>query len=191
MPDPPCSRKVASSASRRLRGTPACARKPDKASPSAAFSRRSVLSGVLAGALYLCDQRQSIAAQEELQSQPGAGVEGSGRGRPDQPPATSKPPAAAPDKAKPGAPVDEADRRRRKKGRIRELQELRTELAEKEGVLLSKEEELLDRDQTVVVLREELDLERKLRALLTKEKEKAEEEAALAMGLCAGGSMLP
>lgn len=36
----------------------------------------------------------------------------------------------------------------------------------------------------------QLDIERKLRALLTKEKEKAEEEAALAMGLCTGGSML-
>eukprot|EP00983_Pelagomonas_calceolata_P113889 1160033-Pelagomonas_calceolata.AAC.11 len=36
-----------------------------------------------------------------------------------------------------------------------------------------------------------LDLERKLRALLTKEKEKAEEEAALAMGLCTGSAMLP
>ena len=31
----------------------------------------------------------------------------------------------------------------------------------------------------------------KLRTLLTKEKEKAEEEATLAMGLCTGGSMLP
>ena len=33
----------------------------------------------------------------------------------------------------------------------------------------------------------QLELERKLRALLTKEKERAEEEAALAMGLCGGG----
>lgn len=38
----------------------------------------------------------------------------------------------------------------------------------------------------------QLALERKLRALLTKEKEKAEEEATLAMGLCnLGGAMLP
>lgn len=37
----------------------------------------------------------------------------------------------------------------------------------------------------------QLDLERKLRALLTKEKERAEEEAALAMGLCTGGAILP
>lgn len=37
----------------------------------------------------------------------------------------------------------------------------------------------------------QLDLERKLRALLTKEKERAEEQAALAMGLCTGGAILP
>lgn len=81
--------------------------------------------------------------------------------------------------------------RRRGKGRIRELEEIRGELAEKELVLLEKEQELLDKEQTLLVLREELEIERKLRALLTKEKEKAEEEAALAMGLCSGGSMLP
>lgn len=37
----------------------------------------------------------------------------------------------------------------------------------------------------------QLDLERKLRGLLTKEKEKAEEQAALAMGLCTGAFALP
>ena len=37
----------------------------------------------------------------------------------------------------------------------------------------------------------QLELERKIRTLLSKEKEKAEEEAALAMGLCTGGAMLP
>ena len=37
----------------------------------------------------------------------------------------------------------------------------------------------------------QLEVERKLRALLTKEKERAEEESALAMGLCTGGMMLP
>jgi len=90
--------------------------------------------------------------------------------------------------------LQEEERRRAKrrgKGRIRELEEIRAELAEKELVLLQKEQELLDREQTVMVLREELEIERKLRALLTREKEKAEEEAALAMGLCSGGSMLP
>ena len=40
-------------------------------------------------------------------------------------------------------------------GRIRELEEIRAELAEKELVLLGKEQELLERDQTVQVLREE------------------------------------
>lgn len=39
--------------------------------------------------------------------------------------------------------------------------------------------------------RSQLEVERKLRALLTKEKERAEEEAALAMGLCTGGMMFP
>ena len=105
--------------------------------------------------------------------------------------------------------------RRRKKGRIRELEEIRAELAEKELVLLGKEQELLEKDQTVAVLREEvctselfafsigkfsikcellkslhpsmcvclqLELEKKLRTLLTKEKEKAEEQSALALG---------
>ena len=37
----------------------------------------------------------------------------------------------------------------------------------------------------------QLEIERKLRTLLVKEREKAEEQAALAMGLCTGGSMLP
>jgi hypothetical protein len=58
-------------------------------------------------------------------------------------------------------------------------------------VLVGKERELLEKEQTLLVLREELEVERKLRALVTKEKEKAEEEAALAQALCTGGSMLP
>lgn len=78
-----------------------------------------------------------------------------------------------------------------RRGRIRELQDIRSELAEKELVLLQKEQELLEKDQTLIVLREELEIEKKLRALLTKGREKAEEEAALAMGICGGGSMLP
>lgn len=81
--------------------------------------------------------------------------------------------------------------RRSRRGRIQELEEIRGELAEKELVMLEKEKELLDKEQTLMVLREELEIERKLRALLIKEKEKALEEAALAMGLCGGGSMLP
>jgi hypothetical protein len=77
------------------------------------------------------------------------------------------------------------------RGRIKELEDVRSELAEKGLVLLQTEQELLDQQQTVAVLEQELRLERQLRALLTKEKEKAEEEAALAMGLCVGGAMLP
>lgn len=37
----------------------------------------------------------------------------------------------------------------------------------------------------------QLDLEKRLRGLLTKEKDKAEEQAALAMGLCTGAFSLP
>jgi len=81
--------------------------------------------------------------------------------------------------------------RRRGRGRIRELEEIRAELAEKELVLLGKERALAEREQSLAVLREELEIERKLRALVGKQKEKAEEEAALARGLCSGGSMLP
>eukprot|EP01025_Chloroclados_australasicus_P010280 TRINITY_DN14108_c0_g1_i1.p2 TRINITY_DN14108_c0_g1~~TRINITY_DN14108_c0_g1_i1.p2 ORF type:complete len:289 (-),score=53.59 TRINITY_DN14108_c0_g1_i1:358-1191(-) len=77
--------------------------------------------------------------------------------------------------------------RKKKKGRIRELEEIRVQLVEKEITLLAKEKELLQREQSIEVLQQELELERKIRALLTKEKERAEEEAALAMGLCTGG----
>jgi flagellar motility protein MotE (MotC chaperone) len=51
--------------------------------------------------------------------------------------------------------------------------QIRSELAAKEIALLQKEAELAEREQTLAVLREELALERKLRALLTKDKEKA------------------
>lgn len=81
--------------------------------------------------------------------------------------------------------------RKTRRSRIKELEDTRLELAEKQLKLIDREKELLDKDQTVSTLREELDLERKLRALLTKEKDKAEEEAALAMGLCTGAFTLP
>lgn len=92
--------------------------------------------------------------------------------------------------------------RRRNKGRLQELQEIRAELAEREAELLEKEKELLEKEQTVAVLREEvwvvcmctthpqsrsvlqLEIEKRLRVLLSKEKERAAEEASLAMGLC-------
>ena len=94
----------------------------------------------------------------------------------------------------PGCALQEDERRavrRRGRGRIRELEAIKNELAEKELVLLGKERELEAREQSLAVLREELEIERKLRALVGKQKEKAEEEAALARGLCSGGSMLP
>lgn len=78
----------------------------------------------------------------------------------------------------------EASRKPSKKTRIRYLQEMREELAEKEKLLLEKQQELLQKDQNLAVLQEELELERRIRALLTKEKEKAVEEAQLAIGLC-------
>ncbi|KAG2491139.1 hypothetical protein HYH03_010581 [Edaphochlamys debaryana] len=90
--------------------------------------------------------------------------------------------------------LEEEERRKRRKksqGRLRELEEIRIELAEKELALLEKEKALLAKEQTLAVLTEELEVERKLRALLTKEKERAEEEAALAMGLCMGGFSMP
>eukprot|EP00238_Polyblepharides_amylifera_P006661 CAMPEP_0196590608 /NCGR_PEP_ID=MMETSP1081-20130531/67062_1 /TAXON_ID=36882 /ORGANISM="Pyramimonas amylifera, Strain CCMP720" /LENGTH=199 /DNA_ID=CAMNT_0041913759 /DNA_START=300 /DNA_END=902 /DNA_ORIENTATION=+ len=68
--------------------------------------------------------------------------------------------------------------------RIRELEETRKKLQEKESELLLKQEALLNQEQTVQVLEEQLMLERRLRELLTKEKKSAEEEAALAIGLC-------
>lgn len=45
---------------------------------------------------------------------------------------------------------------RKRKGRIRELEETRAELAEKGLILLLKEKELLEKEQTLVVLREEV-----------------------------------
>lgn len=72
----------------------------------------------------------------------------------------------------------------KKRGRIRELEEIKAQLAQKELELMSKENALLEKEQSMLVLRQELEIERNLRALITKEKEQAEEEAALAMGLC-------
>lgn len=42
------------------------------------------------------------------------------------------------------------------KGRIRELEKIRAELAEKQLVLLQKEQELSEKEQTLLVLREEV-----------------------------------
>lgn len=84
----------------------------------------------------------------------------------------------------PGNNPEDNTKKPSKKTRIRYLQEMREELAEKEEMLLEKQKELLQKDQNLAVLQEELELERKIRALLTKEKEKAVEEAQLAIGLC-------
>lgn len=84
----------------------------------------------------------------------------------------------------PGYVPEDSVKKPSKKTRIRYLQEMREELAEKEEMLLEKQQELLQKDQNLAVLQEELELERKIRALLTKEKEKAVEEAQLAIGLC-------
>lgn len=97
----------------------------------------------------------------------------------------------------PDTPVDEdlgaktEQKSTKRKGRIRELEEIKAELAKKELELLSKENALLEKEQNMIVLRQELEIERNIRAIITKEKEQAEEEAALAMGLCTGSTMLP
>ena len=87
--------------------------------------------------------------------------------------------------------VEQKERKVFKKGRIRELQDMREQLAETELKLLQQQVELERSEQSVEVLLEELELERKLRGLLTKEKEKAVEEASLALGLCSQGTLLP
>ena len=87
--------------------------------------------------------------------------------------------------------VEQKERKMFKKGRIRELQDMREQLAETELKLLQQQVELERSEQSVEVLLEELELERKLRGLLTKEKEKAVEEASLALGLCSQGTLLP
>ena len=74
---------------------------------------------------------------------------------------------------------------------MRELQELRSSLREKEFALLQKQQELEEKEQTMIVLQEQLSLEKKLRDILIEEKEKAIEEAKLAAGLCSQGGMMP
>uniref|UniRef100_A0A1D1ZMJ7 Uncharacterized protein n=2 Tax=Auxenochlorella protothecoides TaxID=3075 RepID=A0A1D1ZMJ7_AUXPR len=106
---------------------------------------------------------------------------------------TSGTSAVAPPEAVTPTPAEETPKpsKKRRRSRLGELQEIRQQLAQRELELLSKERSLSARDQDISVLQEELEIERKLRALLTKDKEKAEEEAALAFGLCTGTSMLP
>lgn len=78
----------------------------------------------------------------------------------------------------------------KKKPSFAEIEQIRGELAEKELLLLSQSKELQQKEQTLMVLQERLEIERRLRELLIAEKEKAMEEAALARGFC-GISRLP
>lgn len=79
----------------------------------------------------------------------------------------------------------------RKKPGFAELESVRAELEEKELLLLSQSKELLQKEQTVLVLQERLEIEQRLRELLVAEKEKALEEAALARGFCGVSRLAP
>ena len=72
-----------------------------------------------------------------------------------------------------------------RRGRMRELQDLRSELEIKELELEGTENELQKSDQTVQVLQQELELKTKLYELMKTERDKAIEESKLASGLCA------
>ncbi|QDZ23603.1 hypothetical protein HOP50_11g61430 [Chloropicon primus] len=78
-----------------------------------------------------------------------------------------------------------------RKSKVRELQELRNSLKEKEFALMEKQQELEGKEQTIIVMKEQLALEKKIRDILIEEKEKAVEEAKLTAGLCAQGGMMP
>eukprot|EP00873_Tetraselmis_striata_P035981 jgi/Tetstr1/456245/TSEL_043006.t1 len=84
-----------------------------------------------------------------------------------------------------------AAKQAKRRNKLQELQEVRGSLRRKQVEILEKQEELLEKDQTVQVLQMELELERNLRELLIKEKEKAEEQAKLALGLCGQSYLLP
>lgn len=84
-----------------------------------------------------------------------------------------------------------AVKQQKRKNKLQELQEIRSSLNRKQVEILQKQQELLEKDQTVAVLTQELELERNLRELLIREKEKAEEQAKLALGLCGMNYLLP
>lgn len=56
---------------------------------------------------------------------------------------------------------------------------------------MQKQQELEEKEQTMIVMKEQLGLEKKIRDILIEEKEKAIEEAKLAAGLCSQGGMMP
>lgn len=76
-----------------------------------------------------------------------------------KPPEVSKPVEETQDEAVRRLLEQEEERRRLRKsrrGRLRELEEARSELAQKELVLMEKQAELLEKEQTLLVLREEV-----------------------------------
>jgi len=72
-----------------------------------------------------------------------------------------------------------------RRGKMKQLQDLRSELEIKELELQAAANDLQKSDQTVQVLQQELELKNKLLDLMRKERDKAIEEAQLASGLCA------
>lgn len=79
----------------------------------------------------------------------------------------------------------------KRQSRLRELEQARSDIYEKELELLRKEALLMEQEETLESLRQQLELERNLVSLLEKDKKKAEEIAALATGLCSGAAMPP
>jgi hypothetical protein len=73
----------------------------------------------------------------------------------------------------------------KKAGRMKELNDLRVELDVKELEVREQQQQLLRQEQTLGVLQEELELARRLNAILKSEVERVKEEAKLTTGLCA------
>ena len=122
-----------------------------------------------------------IPESEEEDRGPGQSGRSDGSERPNQIDAPEDPSETEPQPKKPMS----------RRGRIKELEDIKAQLAVKELELLSKENALLEKEQSISVLRQELEIERKLRDLIIKEKEDAEEEALLSKSLCTGSTMLP
>ena len=108
------------------------------------------------------------------------------------PPVTSPPPTVpATTENATGNATETKKKPLSRKSRIKELEDIKAQLAVKELELMSKENALLEKEQSISVLQAELEIERKLRDLIIKEKEEAEEEALLSKSLCTGSTMLP
>ena len=72
-----------------------------------------------------------------------------------------------------------------KAARLEELNQLRLELDLKEIQVREKTQELVKQEQTSAIIQEELELARKLNAILQQELDRVKEETKLASGLCA------